>query len=61
MAVMTANTDFDAIIVGGGLAGGLAALALARGGMSVALIDAETPEAMQAEDFDGRTTALAYA
>lgn len=61
MAPMRANTNFNAIIVGGGLAGGLAALALAREGMSVALIDAETPEAMQAESFDGRTTALAYA
>lgn len=51
----------DAIIVGGGLAGGLAALALAREGFSLALIDAEAPAAMRGEGFDGRTTALAYA
>lgn len=53
--------QFDVIVVGGGLAGGLAAHALAREGFSVALIDAETPAAMTAETFDGRTTALAYA
>jgi 2-octaprenyl-6-methoxyphenol hydroxylase len=52
---------FDAVIVGGGLAGGLAALALAHEGFSVALVDAETPEAMRGADFDGRTTAVAYA
>jgi len=52
---------FDAIIIGGGLAGGLAALALAREGFSLALVDSETPAAMREEAFDGRTTALAYA
>jgi len=52
---------FDIIIVGGGLAGGLAAHALARDDFSVALIDAEAPEAMRSAEFDGRTTALAYA
>lgn len=58
---MSANASFDAIVVGGGLAGGLAALALAHEGFSVALIDAEAPAAMRGEAFDGRTTALAYA
>ncbi len=52
---------YDIAIVGGGLAGGLAALALARADFSVALIDGQAPAAMQAGDFDGRTTALAYA
>ena len=56
-----ADAAFDAIIVGGGLAGGLAAVALAREGFSVALIDAESAEAMRAKSFDGRTTAIAYA
>lgn len=58
---MNKPDTFDAIIVGGGLAGGLAALALAHERFSVALIDAETPVAMRGEAFDGRTTALAYA
>lgn len=58
---MTGGTSFDIVIIGGGLAGGLAAHALAREGFSVALVDTETPSAMRAETFDGRTTALAYA
>ncbi|OFX04725.1 MAG: hypothetical protein A3E78_16460 [Alphaproteobacteria bacterium RIFCSPHIGHO2_12_FULL_63_12] len=58
---MKETLSFDAIIVGGGLAGGLAAHALARENFEVALIDAEAPDAMRAEAFDGRTTALAYA
>jgi 2-octaprenyl-6-methoxyphenol hydroxylase len=55
------GVDADAIIVGGGLAGGLAALALADAGLRVALIDSLAPAAMRTEAFDGRTTALAYA
>jgi 2-octaprenyl-6-methoxyphenol hydroxylase len=58
---MTEWTDFDAIIVGGGLSGGLAALALAQRNFSVALVDSEDPARMTGERFDGRTTALAYA
>jgi 2-octaprenyl-6-methoxyphenol hydroxylase len=52
---------FDVIIVGGGLAGGLAALALAAEGLDAALIDAENPARFREEAFDGRTTAIAYA
>jgi 2-octaprenyl-6-methoxyphenol hydroxylase len=51
----------DAIIVGGGLAGGLAALALAHEGLDIALIDAEDPARFREAGFDARTTALAYA
>lgn len=58
---MTGTPSFEAIIVGGGLAGGLAAQALSREGFSIALIDAEAPDAMRGAAFDGRTTALAYA
>lgn len=58
---MDKQSDFDAIIVGGGLAGGLASLALARAGLSVCVIDAVPPAAMKDEQFDGRTTAMAYA
>ncbi|MCA8896318.1 MAG: UbiH/UbiF/VisC/COQ6 family ubiquinone biosynthesis hydroxylase, partial [Amphiplicatus sp.] len=49
------------IIVGGGLAGGLCALALARAGLSVAVVDAEPVPRMRELAFDGRTSALAYA
>lgn len=58
---MADRQQFDAVIVGGGLAGGLAALALARAGLPVTVIDAQDPAAMRGAAFDGRTTALAYA
>lgn len=58
---MSNAAKFDVVVVGGGLAGGLCALALAREQFSVALVDAEAPAAMRAVAFDGRTTALAYA
>lgn len=59
--VMTETHRFDIVIVGGGLAGGLAALTLANRGFSCALIDAAEPAAMRASGFDGRTTAISYA
>jgi len=52
---------FDIVIVGGGLAGGLAAAALAHGGFRCAVVDAADPAAMRAAAFDGRTTAISYA
>lgn len=51
----------DVIIVGGGLAGGLAAVAFAQAGLNVALVDAQDPQKMRGIAFDGRTSALAYA
>ena len=52
---------FDIVIVGGGLAGGLAAAALGRAGFTCAVIDAVDPDMMRAAAFDGRTTAVSYA
>ena len=53
--------DADVLIVGGGLNGPLLALALARAGLAVTVIDA-LPEAVRAEpEFDGRSYALALA
>lgn len=49
----------DAAIVGGGLAGAALALALARGGVKVALVERQNPDLLSAEETDGRTTALA--
>ncbi|MGI3169672.1 UbiH/UbiF/VisC/COQ6 family ubiquinone biosynthesis hydroxylase [Pseudooceanicola sp. C21-150M6] len=51
----------DILIVGGGLNGPATALALARAGLSVTVIDA-MPDGVQAEEgFDGRAYALALA
>ena len=51
--------DADIIIVGGGLNGCTAALALAQIGQDVILIDAQPKEILAAPDFDGRGYALA--
>ncbi len=53
--------EFDVAIIGGGPAGGLAAITLAAKGFSCALIDAVAPKTTTADGFDGRTTALSYA
>ncbi len=52
---------FDVAIVGGGLNGPLLALALARGGLRVAVIDALPAETRAEEGFSGRAYALALA
>ncbi len=49
----------DTAIVGGGLAGAALALKLARGGVKVALVERQSPDALTAKETDGRTTALA--
>ncbi len=53
--------DSDVLIVGGGLNGPATALALARAGLSVTVIDALPETTRAAEDFDGRSYALALA
>ena len=53
--------DADILIVGGGLNGPALALALAQGGLSVAVIDARVATARAEEAFDGRSYALALA
>lgn len=52
---------FDIVIIGGGPAGGLAALALASRGFSCAVVDAGDPHEMRGAAFDGRTSAISYA
>jgi len=59
---MTAmNFDADVLIVGGGLNGPAAALALAQAGLSVALCDAASAQTRADPDFDGRAYSLALA
>jgi 2-octaprenyl-6-methoxyphenol hydroxylase len=53
--------DADVIITGGGLNGPALALALARAGLRVAVIDAQPAETRAEADFDGRAYALAVA
>ena len=53
--------DSDILIVGGGLNGPLLALALARSGLTSTVIDAQAAQTLAAEDFDGRSYALALA
>ncbi len=53
--------DADVLIVGGGLNGPLLALALVRAGLRVGVIDALPVARRAAEDFDGRSYALALA
>ena len=59
LQVMT--NDSDILIVGGGLNGPALALALARAGQSVTLIDALPGAARKDAGFDGRAYALALA
>ena len=53
--------DADILIVGGGLNGPALGLALARGGLRVAVIDARPAQARGEAGFDGRAYALAIA
>jgi 2-octaprenyl-6-methoxyphenol hydroxylase len=55
------DTDSDIVIVGGGLNGPALALALARGGFRVTVIDARPAPTRTERGFDGRAYALAIA
>ena len=50
----------DIIIVGGGLNGPVLALAAARSGLRVTIVDAITPDTQRMRDFDGRAYAIAH-
>ena len=52
-------TEADALIVGGGLVGGVLASALAGAGLSVAVVDTEKPPRDDAKNYDGRVSAIA--
>jgi len=53
------TTNFDVLVIGGGLAGGTLSLALAGGGLTVACVDREDPKGWTAPTFDGRASAIA--
>jgi 2-octaprenyl-6-methoxyphenol hydroxylase len=52
--------DFDIIIAGGGMVGATLALALARTGYRVAVLEARPPGAPDQPSYDERTTALSF-
>ncbi len=53
--------SFDVAIVGGGLVGLTAAIGLARHGFDVAVVDKAPKGDLTAVEYDGRSSALAYA
>ncbi len=55
-----ADLVLDAVVVGGGLAGLACGVALASGGLEVAVVDREDPTATLDAGFDGRTVAVAW-
>ncbi len=58
---MANSNSYDAVISGGGLVGLTLGLALARGGLEVAVVDAQSPETVMTAKFDGRASAIALA
>jgi 2-octaprenyl-6-methoxyphenol hydroxylase len=57
---MTENQPVDVAIAGGGLVGFTLGIALAQAGMDATVIDAEAPDRMTDEAYDGRSSAIAY-
>lgn len=54
-----ASSRVDVAIAGGGMAGLTLAAALGKAGLSVAVIDRDTPSSQVAADYDGRASAIA--
>ncbi|MFZ5610456.1 MAG: UbiH/UbiF/VisC/COQ6 family ubiquinone biosynthesis hydroxylase [Pseudomonadota bacterium] len=61
MAQRTGPQVYDCVIAGGGLVGLIQAIALARHGFAVAVVDARPAETVLAPAFDGRASAFAFA
>jgi 2-octaprenyl-6-methoxyphenol hydroxylase len=51
--------DTDIAIIGAGLNGAVTALALARSGLRITILDAQAKDSQTASDFDGRAYAIA--
>ena len=54
------SDNVELLIAGGGLNGMLLGIACADAGLKVAVVDRQDPATMLGEQFDGRTTAIAY-
>ena len=57
---MASPHTHDLIVAGAGMAGATFALAAAKGGLKVAMVDPQPFSAQLAPTFDGRSTAIAY-
>lgn len=57
---MTTETNYDLIIVGGGMVGASLAVALKNSGLRIAVIEAVANNALQQPSYDDRGIALAY-
>jgi 2-octaprenyl-6-methoxyphenol hydroxylase len=55
------SIEIDIVIAGGGMVGMPLALALAQGGLTVAVAEPTSPETLGGDHFDGRVSALAFA
>lgn len=58
---MSKTYECDVLIVGGGLVGLPLALALAKGGLDVTVVDSLDPATVTDAGFDGRVSAIAFA
>ena len=58
---MTQTSQFDAIVIGGGLVGMAQAIALGQEGLTVAVIDRLAEQAQLDDAFDGRVSAVTLA
>ncbi|HTO41181.1 MAG TPA: FAD-dependent monooxygenase [Rhizomicrobium sp.] len=61
MSADNSPDNFDVVVSGGGMVGVTLALALAQGGLTVAVADPMPPSALLDAKFDGRVSALAFA
>ncbi len=61
MTAQATALAFEVVVVGAGMAGATLALALAQGGLEVAIVDAQPVETRLAPSFDGRASAVADA